>query len=128
MLRMVGEVPLSKRDASVDVACLMWLRDTVVLVPHVLYVVTPVHTWYVDGTRHRSVFKVRRLQRYGASLGHMISRIGMEDVCHHWCEDRAPARTVGVYSSSCGERMIVPWINGVVESRRRGAPAPPTVV
>ena len=127
VLRLAGEVQLSSRGSDVDRGALMWLRDEVVVVPRVLYVVTPVHTWYEDGTRHRSVFPVRRLQRYGASLGRMISRIGMEDVCDHWCERRAPARTVGVYYSY-GDRMVVPWINGVVESRRRGASPPPSVV
>ena len=124
---MVGEVPLSERGTDVDLATIMWLRGEIVLVPRVLFVVTPVHTWYEDGRRRRSVFRVRRVQRYGPFAGRMIARIGMEDVCDHWCERHAPARTVGVYYAE-QDRMIVPWVNGEVCSRPRGLDAPPNVI
>ena len=127
VLRMVGEVPLSERGTAVDRATVMWLRGQIVLVPRVLYVVTPVHTWYADGRKRRSVFRVRRMQRYGAQLGRMISRIGMEDVCDHWCDRRPPARTVGVYYAE-RDVMVVPWVNGKVDSRPRGCSPPPDVL
>jgi len=125
VLRLVGDVPLSDRERSVDTATLMWLRGSIVLIPRVLYVVTPVHTWLVDGTRLRNVHRVCRMQRYGKRVGRMISRVFLDSPSDHWCEQRAPARSMGVYYME-DDAMAVPWIGGWIVSCRRGAEPPPS--
>jgi len=125
VLRLVGDVPLSERTRSVDTATLMWLRESIVMIPRALYVVTPVHTWFVDGRRRRNVYRVRRVQRYGSRVGRMISRVFLDSPSDHWCEQRAPARSMGVYYLE-QDAMAVPWIRGSIVSCRRGAEPPPS--
>ena len=67
--------------------------------------------------------RVRKIYRYGASRGRMISRLDVDGPCSHWWERRRPAHSVSVYYNDA-DRMVVPWINGEVHSRPRGLPAP----
>lgn len=123
VLRLVGTLPLSDGGGDVDGATIMWLRDQVVLVPRVLYVVTPVHTWYVDGSRRRDVMDVRRIYRRGAKSGHAISRLHIDKARKNPFDRRPSVRSVAVHYSGVG-RMRVECVDGEVTSRPRGLAEP----